>query len=221
MSRTLHDVASGTLFGVALNYQGLLDQHLAAFQQAPYQKPPGKPVLFIKTPNTRNEHGAAVLHPLGERLQPGPALGVVIGERASRVRVENAMTHVAGYVVVNEFSLPEDSYYRPAVKAKCRDGFCVLGPHLIPRDQVPNPQQLSLKLWVNGQLRQENSTANWVRDIPQLIAEISEFMTLHPGDVLITGTPEGRVDVQPGDTVEVEISGVGRLVNPIQAEIAP
>ncbi|AJP53178.1 fumarylacetoacetate hydrolase family protein [Pseudomonas simiae] len=218
MSRTLHDVASGTLFGVALNYQGLLDQHLAAFQQAPYQKPPTKPVLFIKTPNTRNQHDAVVLHPQGERLQPGPALGVVIGLRASRVSLENAMAHVAGYVVVNEFSLPEDSYYRPAVKAKCRDGFCALGPHLIPRDQVANPNQLSLKLWVNGELRQENSTAHWVRDIAQLIAEISEFMTLHPGDVLITGTPEGRVDVLPGDKVEVEISGVGRLVNHIQAE---
>lgn len=218
MSRTLHDVASGTLFGVALNYQGLLDQHLAAFQQAPYQKPPTKPVLFIKTPNTRNQHDAVVLHPQGERLQPGPALGVVIGLRASSVSLENAMAHVAGYVVVNEFSLPEDSYYRPAVKAKCRDGFCALGPHLIPRDQVANPNQLSLKLWVNGELRQENSTAHWVRDIAQLIAEISEFMTLHPGDVLITGTPEGRVDVLPGDKVEVEISGVGRLVNHIQAE---
>jgi len=218
MSRTLHDVASGTLFGVALNYQGLLDQHLAAFQQAPYQKPPTKPVLFIKTPNTRNQHDAVVLHPQGERLQPGPALGVVIGLRASRVSLENAMAHVAGYVVVNEFSLPEDSYYRPAVKAKCRDGFCALGPHLIPRDQVANPNQLSLKLWVNGELRQENSTAHWVRDIAQLIAEISEFITLHPGDVLITGTPEGRVDVLPGDKVEVEISGVGRLVNHIQAE---
>lgn len=218
MSRTLHDVASGTLFGVALNYQGLLDQHLAAFQQAPYQKPPTKPVLFIKTPNTRNQHDAVVLHPQGERLQPGPALGVVIGLRASRVSLENAMAHVAGYVVVNEFSLPEDSYYRPAVKAKCRDGFCALGPHLIPRDQVANPNQLSLRLWVNGELRQENSTAHWVRDIAQLIAEISEFITLHPGDVLITGTPEGRVDVLPGDKVEVEISGVGRLVNHIQAE---
>ncbi|MGY4642043.1 fumarylacetoacetate hydrolase family protein [Pseudomonas sp. TE24901] len=218
MSRTLHDVASGTLFGVALNYQGLLDQHLAAFQQAPYQKPPTKPVLFIKTPNTRNEHAGVVLHPQGERLQPGPALGVVIGERASRVSLENAMAHVAGYVVVNEFSLPEDSYYRPAVKAKCRDGFCALGPQLVPRDQVANANQLSLKLWVNGELRQENSTANWVRDIPQLIAEISEFMTLHPGDVLITGTPEGRVDVVPGDRVDVEISGVGRLTNQIQAE---
>lgn len=218
MSRTLQDVASGTLFGVALNYQGLLDQHLAAFQQAPYQKPPSKPVLFIKTPNTRNEQGGVVLHPQGERLQPGPALGVVIGQLASRVSLENAMAHVAGYVVVNEFSLPEDSYYRPAVKAKCRDGFCVLGPQLIPRDQVANPGQLSLKLWVNGELRQENTTANWVRDIAQLLAEISEFMTLHPGDVLITGTPEGRVDVLPGDRVEVEIDGVGRLLNHIQAE---
>lgn len=218
MSRTLHDVASGTLFGVALNYQGLLDQHLAAFQQAPYQKPPSKPVLFIKTPNTRNEHAGVVLHPEGERLQPGPALGVVIGQRASRVSLDNAMAHVAGYAVINEFSLPEHSYYRPAVKAKCRDGFCVLGPAFVPRDQVGNPNQLSLKLWVNGELRQENSTANWVRDIPQLIAEISEFMTLYPGDVLITGTPEGRVDVVPGDTVEVEISGVGRLTSHIQAE---
>ncbi|MFQ6590774.1 fumarylacetoacetate hydrolase family protein [Pseudomonas palleroniana] len=218
MSRTLHDVASGTLFGVALNYQGLLDQHLAAFEQAPYQKPPSKPVLFIKTPNTRNEHDGVVLHPAGERLQPGPALGVVIGRRASRVSLENAMTHVAGYVVVNEFSLPEDSYYRPAVKAKCRDGFCALGPQVVPRDQIANPNQLSLKLWVNGELRQENSTSNWVRDIAQLIAEISEFMTLHPGDVLITGTPQGRVDVQPGDRVEVEIEGVGHLVSHVQAE---
>lgn len=218
MSRTLHDVASGTLFGVALNYQGLLDQHLAAFQQAPYQQPPTKPVLFIKTPNTRNGHDGVVLHPHGERLQPGPALGVVIGQRASRVSLENAMAHVAGYVVVNEFSLPEDSYYRPAVKAKCRDGFCALGPQLVARDQVANPNQLSLKLFVNGELRQQSSTADWVRDIPQLIAEISEFMTLYPGDVLITGTPQGRVDVQPGDQVEVDITGIGRLSNTIAAE---
>lgn len=218
MRRTLHDVASGTLFGVALNYQGLLDQHLAAFQQAPYQQPPTKPVLFIKTPNTRNGHDGVVLHPHGERLQPGPALGVVIGQRASRVSLENAMAHVAGYVVVNEFSLPEDSYYRPAVKAKCRDGFCALGPQLVARDQVANPNQLSLKLFVNGELRQESSTADWIRDIPQLIAEISEFMTLYPGDVLITGTPQGRVDVQPGDQVEVDITGIGRLSNTIAAE---
>ena len=218
MSRALHDAASGTLFGVALNYQGLLDQRLAEFEQPPYQKPPVKPVLFIKTPNTRNGHGQPVVYPQGiEHLQPGPALGVVIAKRATRVSVDEALSHVAGYTIVNEFSLPEDSYYRPAVKAKCRDGFCALGPELVPAAQVADPQQLSIKLFVNGALRQHNSTANMVRSVAQLIAEISEFMTLHEGDVLITGTPEGRVDVLPGDQVEVEISGLGRLTNSIVA----
>ncbi|MCY1274897.1 Homoprotocatechuate catabolism bifunctional isomerase/decarboxylase [compost metagenome] len=219
MRPALDQVATGTLFGVALNYRGLLESRLEEFQQPPYQKPPVKPVLFIKTPNTRNGHGQPVVFPQGvERLQPGPALGVVIGKSASRVRAADALDHVAGYVIVNEFSLPEESYYRPAVKAKCRDGFCPLGPEIVPAADVRDPHALTLKLFVNGQLRQENSTANLVRGIPQLIEEISEFMTLHEGDVLITGTPEGRVDVQPGDLVEVEISGLGRLANTVVAE---
>jgi 5-oxopent-3-ene-1,2,5-tricarboxylate decarboxylase/2-hydroxyhepta-2,4-diene-1,7-dioate isomerase len=219
MSRALHDVATGTLFGVALNYQGLLKQHLAEFEQPPYQKPPVKPVLFIKTPNTRNQHGANVVHPgQGERLQPGPALGVVMGKSASRVSQADALDYVAGFTIINEFSLPEDSYYRPAVKAKCRDGFCAIGPELVPTAQVADPHSLAITLYVNGEIRQHNTTANFVRGIALLIAEISEFMTLHAGDVLITGTPEGRVDVQPDDTVEVEISGLGRLVNHVVAE---
>jgi 5-oxopent-3-ene-1,2,5-tricarboxylate decarboxylase / 2-hydroxyhepta-2,4-diene-1,7-dioate isomerase len=219
MSRALHDAATGTLFGVALNYQGLVDQHLAQFHEAPYKQPPVKPVLFIKTPNTRNQHRAAVVHPgQGERLQPGPALGVVMGKSASRVSQGDALDYVAGFTVINEFSLPEDSYYRPAVKAKCRDGFCSVGPELIPTAQVTDPHSLAITLYVNGEIRQQNTTANFVRNIPLLIAEISEFMTLHAGDVLITGTPEGRVDVLPGDTVEVEISGLGRLVNHVVAE---
>lgn len=219
MRPALDQVATGTLFGVALNYRGLLESRLDEFQQPPYQKPPVKPVLFIKTPNTRNGHGQPVVYPQGvERLQPGPALGVVIGRSASRVRAADALAHVAGYVIVNEFSLPEESYYRPAVKAKCRDGFCPIGPEFVPAADVQDPHALTLKLFVNGQLRQENSTANLVRGIPQLIEEISEFMTLHEGDVLITGTPEGRVDVRPGDLVEVEISGLGRLANTLVAE---
>jgi 5-oxopent-3-ene-1,2,5-tricarboxylate decarboxylase/2-hydroxyhepta-2,4-diene-1,7-dioate isomerase len=219
MSSALDKAAAGTLFGVALNYQGLLRSRLEEFQQPPYQKPPVKPVLFIKTANTRNGHDQPVVFPAGvERLQPGPALGVVIGKDASRVSEAEAMKHVAGYLIVNEFSLPEDSYYRPAVKAKCRDGFCPIGPELVPASQIANPNALGIRLLVNGELRQQNSTANWVRNIPQLIAELSEFMTLHQGDVLITGTPEGRVDVQPGDTVAVEIDGLGRLVNTVVAE---
>jgi 5-oxopent-3-ene-1,2,5-tricarboxylate decarboxylase/2-hydroxyhepta-2,4-diene-1,7-dioate isomerase len=218
MSSALDKAAAGTLFGIALNYQGLLRSRLEEFQQPPYQKPPVKPVLFIKTSNTRNGHDQPVLFPAGvERLQPGPALGVVIGKDASRVSAADAMDYVAGYCIVNEFSLPEDSYYRPAVKAKCRDGFCPIGPELVPASQIANPNALGIRLLVNGELRQQNNTANWVRNIPQLIAELSEFMTLHKGDVLITGTPEGRVDVQPGDTVAVEIDGLGRLVNTVGA----
>lgn len=219
MSHALHDVANGTLFGVALNYQGLLQQHQAAFAEAPYKQPPVKPVLFVKTPNTRNQHEGQVPFPAGvQRLQPGPALGVVIGKDASRVSVANALEHVAGYTIVNEVSLPEDSYYRPAVKAKCRDGFCPVGPELVPVSQVANPDALGLRLYVNGELRQHNNTANCVRTVAQLIAEISEFMTLHAGDILITGTPEGRVDVQPGDRVDIEIDGLGKLTNHIVAE---
>lgn len=176
-------------------------------------------MLFIKTSNTRNGDGQPVPYPRDvERLQPGPALGVVIGRNASRVSAENAMAHVAGYLVVNEFSLPEDSYYRPAVKAKCRDGFCPLASEVVPASEIADPHALPLRLFVNGELRQENSTANLVRSIPQLIAEISEFMTLHEGDVLITGTPEGRVDVRPGDEVVVEIEGLGRLTSTLVAE---
>ena len=153
-----------------------------------------------------------------QRLQPGPALGVVIGQDASRLSVADALKHVAGYTIVNEVSLPEDSYYRPAVKAKCRDGFCPFGPKLVPASQVANPDALGLRLFVNGELRQHNNTANCVRTVAQLIAEISEFMTLHAGDILITGTPEGRVDVQPGDRVDIEIDGLGKLTNYIVAE---
>ncbi|MOA40579.1 Homoprotocatechuate catabolism bifunctional isomerase/decarboxylase [compost metagenome] len=88
----------------------------------------------------------------------------------------------------------------------------------MPAAQVANPDALGLRLWVNGELRQHNTTANCVRTVAQLIAELSEFMTLHAGDILITGTPEGRVDVQPGDRVEVEIDGLGKLTNHIVAE---
>lgn len=215
MSRPTEQAATGTLFGVALNYQGLLRSRLAEFNEPPYQQPPLKPVLFIKTPNTRNGDGQPVVMPAGERLQPGPALGVVIGKNASRVAERDALAHVAGYVIVNEFSLPEESYYRPAVKAKCRDGFCALGSEVI---ELGDPHALTMKLLVNGEVRQENTTANFVRSIPRLIAELSEFITLHEGDVLITGTPEGRVDVQPGDEVTVEIGGLGRLTNHIVAQ---
>jgi len=208
---------TGTVYGVALNDRRLLGERLDEFNQPPYQAPPQAPVLFIKTPNTLNHDGAPVAQPRGERLQPGPTLGVVIGRDASRVKAADALSHIAGYVIANEFSLPEDSYYRPAVKAKCRDGFCALGA-LVPVADVPDSSQLGIRLRVNGEVRQSGNTADWVRPLPQLIEAITEFMTLHAGDVLLTGTPPGRVDVEPGDEVVVEIDGLGQLTNTIVAE---
>lgn len=218
MAQPVEQVVHGTLLGVALNYKGLLEANQEAFGQAPYKQAPVKPVLFIKTPNTRNGDGGQVVKGHDLRLQPGPAIGVVIGKRASRVGKDNAMEYVAGYTLVNEFSLPEDSYYRPALKAKCRDGYCVVGPSVVAVDAVANINALSLQLFVNGQLRQENTTANWVRNVATLIADISEFMTLNEGDLLITGTPEGRVDVQSGDKVEVVAPGLGTLTSTIVSE---
>jgi len=209
--------STGTVIGVALNFRGLLAQQQDSFTKPPYQTPPQHPVLFIKTPNTLNHAGGQVVQPRGERLQPGPALAVVFGRDASRVKAEDALDYVEGFLIANEFSLPEDSYYRPAVKAKCRDGFCALG-EVIPAAEVKHPGKLGIRLRVNGDVRQSGNTADWVRPLPQLIAAISEFMTLHAGDVLLTGTPPGRVDVQPGDTVVVEIDGLGQLHNVIVAE---
>lgn len=204
-------VARGTLYGVALNDRTLFDNLSAQFHETPYKTPPGRPVLFIKTPNTRNVDGGMVARPNGERLQAGPSLGVVIGKTASRIRAADALNHVLGYVLVNEFSLPEDSYYRPAIKSKCRDGFCALSTFVIPRDQVADAGNLEIRLFVNGELRQSGSTANHVRSIAQLVEELSEFMTLEAGDVLITGVPDARVDVHAGDQVVMEIPGLGSL----------
>lgn len=205
------------LLGVALNYRGLLEQWRPRFERPPYLQAPQQPVLFIKTPNSRNQDGGRVTRPRGHRLQPGPALGVVIANETRRIHADQAGSHIAGYVIVNEFSLPEESYYRPALKDKCRDGFCVVGP-MTAATAIPDPHGLGIRLQVNHELRQHNHTSNMVRTVPQLLASISGFMTLQAGDVLITGSPEGRVDVLPGDEVIVEIDGLGQLHNTIVAE---
>ena len=209
----------GSVFGIALNYRGLLDSKLAEFHQDPYKTPPKTPVLYIKTPNTVVGHQGNIVFPAGvETIQAGPALGVVIGKRASRASEAEALGYVGGYTAVNEVTLPELSFYRPAVKAKCRDTFCPVGPVVVDAADIKDPHALAIRLLVNGAVRQENSTANFVRSIPELISFLSQFMTFEPGDLIITGVPEGRVDLKVGDQVEVEIEGIGRLSNTVVAE---
>ncbi|QXW24885.1 fumarylacetoacetate hydrolase family protein [Acinetobacter johnsonii] len=207
----------GNIFGIALNYKCLYEKLQAQFNEKPYVNEPKKPVLFIKTPNTRNQSGNPVVKQKDDILQAGPALGIVIGKSTSRVSENDALAHVAGFVTVNELSLPEDSYYRPAIKAKCQDGFCVLGTP-VAADAVTDLNNLTLRVYVNSELKQEGTTANWIRTPAQIIEEISEYMPLNEGDIILTGTPYGRVDVQAGDEVRVEIDQLGSVTNTIQEE---
>lgn len=208
---------NGNVFGIVLNYKCLYEKLQAQFNEKPYVNEPKKPVLFIKTPNTRNTSGNVVIKKKGEILQAGPTIGIVIGKSTIRVSKSDAAAHIAGYVVVNELSLPEESYYRPAIKAKCQDGFCVVGTP-VAATEVSNLSDLSLKVFVNGELKQEGTTANWIRTPEQIIEEISEYMPLSEGDIILTGTPFGRVNLNAGDEVRIEIDQLGSVTNTIQEE---
>ena len=221
MRRAISEAATGTLFGVALNYQGLLHSRLEEFQQPPYQKPPVKPVLFIKTPNTRNGDGQAVVFPAGvERLQPGPALGVVLGRDASRVSEDEAMDYVAGYTIVNDVSERDFQFTGGGgqwIKGKSPDTFAPMGPWFVTKDEIPDPQNLNMWLEVDGHRYQNGSTATMIFGVAHLVSHLSRYLTLLPGDVISTGTPPGvgagvkpnPVFLKAGNVMRVGIEGLG------------
>ena len=215
----MHAPPRGTVDGTLLNYRGALAALGEAVHKPPYKAPPKAPVLYIKPANTWIGDGAPIPVPSdAEALQMGAALGVVIGRTACRVPVDAALDYVAGYTVVNDVSVPHDSFYRPSIRLKCRDGFCPISATLVESERVPNPDALAVRVFVDGVLRQQNTTANLIRSTARLIADITEFMTLSAGDVLLTGVPENAPLARAGQRVAIEIEGVGRLENPLVAE---
>jgi 5-oxopent-3-ene-1,2,5-tricarboxylate decarboxylase/2-hydroxyhepta-2,4-diene-1,7-dioate isomerase len=122
---------------------------------------------------------------------------------------------VAGYTVCNDYAIRDylENWYRPNLRVKNRDGGTVLGPWFVEAADVPDPQALALRTLVNGQLVQQGHTSHMIHDVASLIEYLSAFMTLQPGDVILTGTPDGTVNVNVGDEVMCEIDGIGRLVN--------
>ena len=147
-------------------------------------------------------------------------LAVILGRTAKGVKARDALSYVAGYTVCNDYAVRDylENWYRPNLRVKNRDRATALGPWLVSADEVPDPQALALRTLVNGEVKQQGSTANMVHSVAELIEYLSGFMTLAPGDVILTGTPEGVVNVDVGDEVVCEIEGVGRLVNHIVAE---
>lgn len=210
---------SGTVYGTLLNYKGELNELGAAMYEAPYNTPPIAPVLYIKPINTIIGYKKPIPMPKdSEEIQIGAALGIVIGKNAFRVSEEEALDYVLGYTIVNDVSIPHNSFYRPAIKQKARDGFCPVGPWIIERDAILNPDNLTISIYINNILKQENTTANLIRPISRLISEITSFMTLLEGDTLLVGVPENPPIAKNGDNIRIEIEGIGSLENKVELE---
>ncbi|MFG2787004.1 fumarylacetoacetate hydrolase family protein [Streptomyces sp. NPDC048419] len=185
-------------------------------------EPPAEPVIFFKAADTVIGPNDTVLVPRGsEKTDWEVELAVVIGRTARYVEsAEEALTHVAGYAVAHDVSEREFQIERGGTwdKGKNCETFNPLGPWLVTADEVADPQDLSLKLWVNGELKQNGTTAEQIFPVAEVVRYVSQFMTLYPGDVINTGTPAGVAMGQPepkpylraGDVVELEISGLGR-----------
>ena len=180
-----------------------------------------EPLAFLKGPNTLIGHRGLTRRPRDATFMHYECeLAVVIGATARKVRREDAMAHVTGYTVANDYAIRDylENWYRPNLRVKNRDGCTALGPWFVPAGNVPDPHALALRTLVNGQVTQSGNTGDLVDDIPALIEYLSSFMTLQAGDVILTGTPEGVIDVKAGDEVVTEVEGIGRLINFVVAD---
>lgn len=203
----------GKMFVLAINYA----DHAAELSF----KAPDEPLVFLKNSNTLIGHEQNTYRPDNvDYMHYECELVVVIGKEAKNVSKEDAMSYVGGYTVGNDYAIRDylENYYRPNLRVKSRDTCTPIGPYIVDADQVQDPHNLVLRTYINGELKQEGNTKDLVFDIPHLISYLSEIMTLTPGDMIFTGTPEGLADVKPGDVVTTEVEGVGVLTNTIISE---
>ena len=228
----------GTVYGTLLNFRHELALWAARAAEPPYKAPPQAPVLFIKTANTFSPQGAAIALPTGvPEVEVGASVGLVIGNfesfaatsqrNGSSSAINNeasALPRVVGCVLLNDLSIPHDSYYRPPVKFKCLDGFLGIGPRCVPLAEVGDVNALKLEVRINGALRQTVDFHTLVRDAATLLADVNAFMTLQPGDVLMLGSdclPDGtRPRARAGDRIEISAPGFEPLVNTLVEEAA-
>ena len=192
------------------------------------------PYVFMKPITTLNNPGAPIRIPAvsPDNIDWELELGVIIGRRCHGVSEADALDYVAGYTVVNDISdrvfkpnpernqRPKDVFF-DWLHGKWHDTFCPMGPCVLPADDCPDPQSLKMTLKVNGQVEQDASTADMVFPVAAIVSFVSSFVTLEPGDIISTGTPDGvghpkGKHLKPGDVVEAEIEGIGVLRNPVE-----
>jgi 5-oxopent-3-ene-1,2,5-tricarboxylate decarboxylase/2-hydroxyhepta-2,4-diene-1,7-dioate isomerase len=212
---------AGTIIALGLNYADHVKELARELTLNSKDGAKDEPLVFLKTAGALVGHRGRTARPAGVAMMHYECeLAVVIGRTARRVAAQDALAYVAGYTVCNDYAVRDllENWYRPNLRVKNRDGATALGPWLVSADEVADPQALALRTLVNGTVTQQGQTSNMVHSVADLIAYLSEFMTLSPGDVILTGTPEGVVNVDVGDEVVCEIDGIGRLVNHIVAE---
>ena len=184
-------------------------------------KAPEEPLVFIKGESSLTGHRRQTMRPDGVKFMHYECeLVIVIGRTARNVKRAHAADFIAGYTVANDYAIRDylENWYRPNLRVKNRDACTPIGPWLVPAGAVADPMALELRTTVNGRPTQSGNTRDMIFDIPFLIEYFSGFMTLSPGDLILTGTPDGVIDCQPGDVVVTEIDGIGALVNTIRAE---
>ncbi|MBB1595799.1 fumarylacetoacetate hydrolase family protein [Achromobacter sp. UMC46] len=207
-----------TVVGAALNTRQSLEALNGAMDAPPYKAPPNAPVLYIKPANTYAQDGDVITLPADvAEVEVGACLGVVFSRRASRVNEADALNYVAGYRVVADLSVPHASYFRPALKQKCRDGFCPVGRDLAPAAAVADPDALDIEVHVDGVLAQRASTADLVRPVARLIADVTQFMSFEAGDMLLVGAPYDPPRLGAGQRYDIRIHQVGTLGNRLAA----
>jgi 5-oxopent-3-ene-1,2,5-tricarboxylate decarboxylase / 2-hydroxyhepta-2,4-diene-1,7-dioate isomerase len=204
-------VKRGTVYGTLMNFRGELDALADKMNEAPYQAPPKAPVLYVKPANTWTENGGSIAIPAG-------AQEVAIG--ATVAMVMKSAREIAGFVLMNDVTLPHDSFYRPPVKFNCRDGFLGIGDRIRARNEAGDPAVFKLEVRINGELKQTVRFSQLVRPADQLLADVSEFMTLGEGDMLMLGCDAERPRVRAGDRVEIKMPALGTLTNTFVAEAA-
>ena len=204
---------------VGLNYRDHAEETGAELPKAP--------LLFAKWGNTLIGHGDPIVLPAeSKEVDYEAELGVVIGTTARRVSERDALQHVEGYLCVNDVSARDLQFGDGQwTRGKSPDTFCPVGPRLVPREEIDDPQALGIRCVVNGRTMQDSSTAQMIFSVAEIIAYTSQVITLEPGDLIATGTPAGvgvfqdpKVLLQDGDEVSVEIDGLGTLTNPVEKE---
>ena len=207
----------GTIIALGLNYA----DHVKELSKELTVSTQDEPLVFLKGPGSLVGHRGHTRRPADATFMHYECeLAVVIGKTARRVKAADALDHVAGYTVSNDYAIRDylENWYRPNLRVKNRDGGTVIGPWLVSASEIPDPQALGLRTYVNGQVTQQGHTRQMIHSVASLIEYLSDFMTLRAGDVILTGTPDGVVNVQPGDEVVCEIDQVGRLVNTLAAD---